>query len=202
MEISEILNTLNDNLNIFLTNAGIWAPFFSSILIFLESFLAFLPLCVFVTINVLSLGTFLGCIVSWISTTLGCFTSFLLFRLALRPVFKKFTKNNKHLYKFLKMINKMPFSRLVLIISIPITPSFFVNFAAGLSQISKKKYFYALLLAKTTIVIFWGVLGSSIVDCLTNPLVLIKVILMILSCNIIGKFFNKKFELDDIFEKQ
>lgn len=201
MEIMEFFNALNENLNTFLMNAGMWAPLLSSLLIILESTFAFLPMFVFVTINVLTLGTTIGCFVSWICTTVGCFITFFLCRIGLSPLFNRLLTNTVHLNKFMNMINNMPFSRLVLIISIPLTPSFFVNLAAGLSKIPKKEYFYALLLGKTTIVIFWGILGSSIVDCLTNPIVLIKVAFLVIASNFIGKFFNKKFDLDEVFDE-
>ena len=100
----------------------------------------------------------------------------------------------------MNLINKMSFSKLVLIISIPLTPSFFVNLAAGLSKIPKKKYLYALMLGKICIILFWGVLGTSLIDCLTNPIMFIKVVGMIVVCNLIGKVINKKFDLDKIFD--
>ena len=56
MEILEFFNGLNENLNTFLLNAGMWAPLLSSCLIVLEGTLAFLPMFVFVTINFLTMG--------------------------------------------------------------------------------------------------------------------------------------------------
>lgn len=202
MEILETFNELNESLNTFLLNAGMWAPLLSSLLIVLEAIFAFLPLCVFVTINLLTMGNIFGCIVSYCCTIAGCFLTFFLCRVGLNPFFQKFIKNKSSLSKFMNMIDKMSFSKLVLIISIPLTPSFFVNLAAGLSKIPKKKYFYALIFGKTIIILFWGFLGTSLIDCLTNPLMLIKVVLMILVCNLVSKFINKKFDLDNIFENK
>lgn len=202
MEILETFNELNDNLNTFLLNAGMWAPILSSLLIILEAIFAFLPMCVFVTINLLTMGDILGSIVSYCCTIAGCFLTFLLCRVGLNPLFQKFIKNKSGLTKFMKMIDNMSFSKLVLIISIPLTPSFFVNLAAGLSKIPKRKYFYALAFGKTIIILFWGFLGTSLIDCLTNPLMLIKVVLMILVCNLLSKFINKKFNLDNVFDNK
>lgn len=200
MEILELFNDLSNNLNTFLLNAGMWAPLFSSLLIILEGIFAFLPMCVFVTINLLSMGNIIGSLVSYCCTIAGCFLIFFLCRIGLNPLFQKFIKNKSNLNKFMKLVDNMSFSKLVLIISIPLTPSFFVNLAAGLSKIPKKKYLYALLIGKICIILFWGVLGTSLIECLTNPAVFIKVIIMIFVCNTLGKFINKKFDLDDIFE--
>lgn len=197
----EFLSNLNEIINNFLANAGMWEPLLSSVLIVLEGILAFLPLFVFVTVNLLTMGNFVGSIVSWICTILGSFIAFSLFRHGLSPLLKKFVKNPKKLNKLKKMITNMPFSRLVLIISIPATPSFFVNLAAGLSDIPKKKYLYALLLGKLCIIIFWGALGTSLVECLNNPIVLLKVVIMLVVCNLFSKLINKCFKLDDVFEE-
>lgn len=199
-EMLEFFQELDESLNTFLMNAGAWAPFLSSCLIMLEGTFAFLPMFVFVTINLLTMGNIVGSIVSFLCTLAGNFAAFYLCRIGLAPLFRKFLGNAKYLNKFMKMIAKMPFSRLVLIISIPLTPSFFVNLSAGLSKIPIKKYFYALFFGKICIILFWGILGTSLVDCLQNPIMLIKVILMVLICNIFSKFFNKHFDLDNIFE--
>ena len=202
MEILDFFYELNNNLNTFLLNAGIWAPLFSSLLIILEGIFAFLPMCVFVTINLLTMGNIIGSLVSYCCTIAGCFATFFLCRIGLNPIFQKFIKNKSGLTKFMNMINNMSFSKLVLIISIPLTPSFFVNLAAGLSKMPKTKYFYALLFGKTIIIIFWGFLGTSLIDCLKNPIMLFKVVIMILVCNLLSKFLNKKFNVDDVFENK
>ena len=200
MEIIEIFNNLNNSLNTFLLNAGVLAPILSSVLIVLEGMFAFLPVFVFITVNLLTMGNILGSIVSYICTIIGNFLTFFLCRIGLNPLFQKYIGNKRKLIKMMNLINKMSFSKLVLIISIPLTPSFFVNLAAGLSKIPKKKYLYALMLGKICIILFWGVLGTSLIDCLTNPIMFIKVVGMILVCNLIGKVINKKFDLDKIFD--
>ena len=197
----EIFNNLNEIINNFLANAGIWEPLISSIFIILEGTFAFLPVFVFMTINILTLGNIVGSVVSWICTVLGSIIAFSLFRYGVSPLLKKFIKNPKSLNKLTKMISNMPLSRLVLIISIPLTPSFLVNLAAGLSDIHIRKYLYALMLGKSCIVLFWGNLGTSLVDCLNNPIMLIKVVLMLACCNLFSKFINKCFKIDEIFEE-
>lgn len=199
MEFFEVVNNLSIELNNFLMNAGMWAPLISSLLIIAEGVLAFLPLVVFVTINVLSLGPVLGGIISWIFTTLGSLLSFLLFRKGFSSFFNKKIENNRKLEKFMNSIDELKFRQLVLIIAIPFAPSFFINLGAGLSNIALKKYFYALLLGKVFVIIFLGYIGSNIIDCFTNPIILIKVIGLILLAYILAQVVNKKFDLDGRF---
>ncbi len=198
VKIIEILKDFSNILNDFLMGLGIWAPILSSVLIVLEGIFAFLPLVVFVTINILTLGPIIGCIISWLLTTIGSFLAFYLCRKGLSGFFqKKFSKGK--LSKFMKKVDNLKFKQLVLIIAIPFAPSFFINVGAGLSNISIKKYFYALFIGKIFVILFLGYIGCNLVECLTNPLVLIKVILLIVIAYIVAQIVNKKFDLDERF---
>ena len=193
----EWLNHFDQVLNDFLMSLGIMAPILSSILIVLEGTLAFLPLFVFITINILTLGPVLGIISSWILTTLGSMICFFIFRNGIaRWIYKKTKHKGK---RFTKVINKLNFVRIVLLIAIPFMPSFFVNMGAGFSKIPTKKYFYSLLLGKMFVVLFWGYVGKNLVDCLTNPIALVKVIVLMIAAYLIATFINKKFDLDGRF---
>ena len=199
MEVLEQLNSMNTWLNDFLLDAGVLAPIFSTILVFLEGILAFLPLFVFITVNILTLGSVLGCLVSWIFTTLGCFTTFYLVRKGLSKLFDKTIQKRKNFKRLMESISNLRFNQLVLITAIPFTPSFFINLGAGLSRIPAKKYLYALIVGKIFVVIFWGYIGANIIECLTNPVALIKVIAMVVVAYIVGRIVNKKFNLDERF---
>lgn len=195
----EVFTEMEVWINDFLMNLGIMAPIISSLFIILEGVLAFLPLFVFITMNFLVLGPIFGGIISWICTIIGCMLTFYIFRLNLSAWFDKKIENKEKMMKFMNIVNNLKFTQLVLIIAIPFTPSFFVNLGAGLSHISKKKYLYALMLGKIFIVYFWGFVGSSLVECLTNPLALIKVLLMVGVAYILSVIINKKFNLDERF---
>lgn len=193
----EFFSDINTYLNDFLMNAGILAPIFSCILIFLEGTLAFLPLFVFITVNIYTMGSILGCFVSWVCTTLGSFTMFCLSRKLLNNFFQKRSKKKKYLKKIMNTVSNLSFSQLALIIAIPFAPSFFINLGAGVSKIPKLKYIYALLVGKIFIVLFWGYVGTNLIECLKNPILIIKVLIMLLIAYIISKFINRKFNIDE-----
>ena len=193
----EYFSQINEYLNDFLMNVGIWAPIFSCILIFLEGILAFLPLFVFITVNFLTLGPLFGSILSWIFTVLGGFTTFYFCRKKLSKFIDKKIAKKEKLKKFMRKVSKLKFVQILLIIAIPFTPSFFINVGAGLSKISLKKYLYALVLGKVFIVIFWGYVGTSIIECLTNPIAFLKVLGLVVVAYILGVIINKKFDLDE-----
>ena len=90
----------------------------------------------------------------------------------------------------------MTFSNLVLLIAIPFTPAFAINIVAGISEMSIKKFLPAIVLGKTFMVFFWGYIGTSLLESIKNPLILIKVLAMLLTAYIVSKIVNKKFKLD------
>lgn len=194
-----IFNELNDVINEFLMNLGILAPILSSILIVLEGLLAFLPLFVFITVNMLVMGPIFGGLISWICTTIGGFLTFYLCRKGFHDYFQRKIKNNKTIIKYNDIIDNLSFVKLVLFVAIPFMPSFFINLGAGLSNIPVKKYLYALLLGKMFIVIFWGYIGCNLIECLTNPIEFIKVVVLMIGAYIIAQVVNKKFGLDERF---
>ena len=208
MEIIEIFNSMDIWLEEFLMSAGIWAPILSSLLVFLEGIFAFLPLFVFVTVNILSLttlcgeflGTIIAIIVSWIFSTFGCYTTFILVRKVLNAPFRKKIKDKKKVNRFMNVIDGLKYSQLVLLTSIPFSPSFFINLGAGLSKVNSKKYFCALIIGKFVEMIFLGFIGVSLVECLTNPVDLIKVAIIVVAGYIVSVFVNKKFNLDERFD--
>lgn len=193
------LNELNDIINEFLLSLGILAPILSSILIVLEGILAFLPLFVFITVNILILGPLFGGLISWICTTIGGFLTFYLCRKGFHDFFQKKTKNRKLISKYNKVIDNLSFVRLVLFVAIPFMPSFFINVGSGLSNIPVKKYLYALILGKIFIVVFWGYIGTNLISCLTNPIEFVKVVILMLIAYLVAKFVSKKFDLDSRF---
>ena len=94
------------------------------------------------------------------------------------------------------MIDKMTFSNLVLLISLPITPAFLVNIVAGVSNMKVNKFLPALMIGKISLVVFWGYVGTSLIEALKNPMILIKVGIIIIIMFIISKIINKKLNLD------
>ena len=193
MEIIEFFQNINEWLDTFLEGLGPWAPIISSLLIIVEGVLAFLPLFVFVTINVHTLGFIIGGTISWFCTVLGSFITFYLCRNGLSKWFYK--KKKEH--KLMKTIDKLKFSQIVLIISIPFAPSFFINVGAGLSHIPVKKFLYSLLLGKVCVVIFCSFIGTSLLESLTNPYALIKVFLLVLAGYLVSRYVGDKYGIDD-----
>ena len=163
------------------------------ILVYMESIIPVLPLSVFITLNMITFGKVIGFIISWIGTIIGCFTSFFLSRKLKNKVEQNYKDNNK-INAVKKYIDKLSFTTLVVLIAIPFTPAFAVNIAAGLSNIDSKKFVIALLIGKLSLVYFWGFVGTSLYESITDVKVIIKIIVLVVGAYIVGKIVNKVIE--------
>ena len=187
-----ILNFFNQ----LLTILGNYGPVLCCLVIILESMLPVLPLSFFITINFIIFGNIGGLIVSWIFTVIGCMLSFALFRTGFKNWFNKNARSKKQIESIMKYIDKIPTPQLVLLLAIPFTPAFAVNIAAGLSKISRKKYFWALVQGKIFLVYFWGTIGTGLIDSITNPYVIIKIVVLVTMAYLVSSFVNKKYHIE------
>ena len=96
----------------------------------------------------------------------------------------------------MKSLEKINFSQLVIILAIPFTPAFLVNIAAGLTKMSYKRYLFALIIGKIFLVYFWGYIGVSLIESFKNPIIFVRVGILLLIAYIISKIINHKFKLD------
>lgn len=195
MNILEIIDTIINNV---LTSLGIFAPVLGCILILVESILPFLPLSVFITINAYYLGFIYGFIVSYIFTCLGCYFSYLLCKNKLSNYYEDYLnkKENKRLKKFTSGMKKLSLEKLTLLIALPFTPAFLVNIAAGLFKIDNRKYILSILIGKIFLVLFWEFIGTSLIESLKNPIVILEIVVMLTLAFLISKIVNKKFRLE------
>ncbi len=185
--IDFITNFVEGN-NIFLS------VFFGVFAIVLESIIPALPLALFIAINIIAFGNFWGFIISWLSTVAGCTLSFFICRKFRGFVERKF-KNQEKVLGFINRVDEIKFSNLMLIIAMPFTPAFSINIAAGLSKMKYKKYLLALLISKTFIVYFWGYIGSTFLQNITDVDMLIQLGVIVAILFLISKMIMKKFDI-------
>jgi len=169
---------------------------FGIFLIILESIIPALPLGVFIAFNMVAFGNVLGFVISWISTCIGCVLSYWFFsKLFSRFLMKKASRKEK-LDKTIKSMKSINFSRLVLIVALPFTPAFLVNIACGLVKVNFKKFLFAILIGKISIVYFWGFVGKSLLQSITDIKTVIIVLILLLISYILSKIVSKRFEIE------
>lgn len=177
-------------------NNQIIGLFIGMLIIVLESIIPILPLAVFIAVNMVVFGNILGFIISWVSTIIGCLLAFTICRKGLSDKFYSKIKKDGKIDKLMHEISNIKFSNLVIITALPFTAAFAVNIAAGLSTISYKKFFAAIVIAKISIVYFWGFIGTTFLESITNIAILIELGLILLIAYIISKIVMKKFNIE------
>lgn len=180
--------------NIVLNNNIFISLLVGFLIVVLESILPFLPLAVFIVINKLVFGNVVGFLISWIGTITGCVIAFMIFRKGFSDKLYKHIKKDK--YKdLMDRISNISYTALVMITALPFTAAFAVNIAAGLSKISFKKFLAAVVVAKISIVYFWGYIGTSFIESITNVWIFIRTLLIMIIVYGISKIVSIKFNI-------
>lgn len=185
----------------FVTNSTAWlisfGPIAGVILILLESIIPILPLSVFITLNVVSFGHVFGFLISWLATISGCMLSFILFRKCFQNKVYKFInkKDSERLKKIMKTITTISFSNLVVLIALPFSPAFLINIAGGISKIKVEKFFLATIIGKIIMVYFWGYIGTSLLESLSDITILVRVVVLLIIAFLFSKIVEKSLRV-------
>jgi len=192
--MQEIIDGFVTNSTEILTGFG---PIAGIILIMIESMIPVLPLAVFITLNMVSFGPFFGFLISWLATVIGCMLSFSLFRYFFSDKLYRFIKRKEQdkFASIMKSISNISFSNLVILISIPFSPAFLINIAGGLSKIKMEKFFLAIIIAKMVMVYFWGYIGTTLLESLTDITVLFKIAILLVGAFFLSKIVEKKLKV-------
>ncbi|MCR8851244.1 TVP38/TMEM64 family protein [Lysinibacillus sp. FSL R7-0073] len=167
-------------------------PVIGLLLPFLEAFLPFLPLVVFVVANASAFGLWLGFLLSWLGSAAGSYVVFLLVRHFGKHPRLRFITGSKKVQKLIKWVDMNGISPLFVLLCFPFTPSVIVNIVAGLSHIHKKFYFVVLLAGKFVMILGMSVLGYDLKSLLTSPVKLIIAAVAIVILWFIGKLIEKR----------
>ena len=185
----DIVKTIVDISTNYIADLGI---VFGFLIVLIECFIPVLPLCVFITLNINAFGFFTGLLVSWLATCIGSYLCYLFFYFLEKKYLNKylnkstFSKINKAITRF----NSITFSQLVLLITLPFTPSYLINIICGISHVNKDKYFFALLIGKVFSTSFWAYIGKSLIHSVTDIYSLIFIGVALVLAYVLSKFVS------------
>ena len=194
--MSELFNSFYEFIMNTIDALGVYGPLLGSLFIVLESIIPPLPLFVFITINFVAFGKVLGFIISWICTCIGCMISYYLVKRFFRNWIVDKIKDVNLLTKCMQYIENLSLSQVTVILSIPFTPAFMINIAAGLCNVNFKKYMTAILISKIFLVYFWGIVGTGLLESLHNPSSIITVIVMMVVAYLFSIIIKKVLKID------
>lgn len=194
--MEEIIKTCVEQLTNLVQNNNIFiSVFFGMFIIILESIIPILPLALFIAINTVVFGNVLGFIISWISTIMGCSLSFWIFRSGLSKILYHHLEKKDVGIQLMEKISTLDFTKLVLVLAIPFTPAFSINIGAGLSKMPYRKYLLALIISKLSIIYFWGFIGSTFIESMTDIGVLLKLGIILGITFLLSRIVIKYFKI-------
>ena len=191
----DIINTFIEYSTNVISNGGV---LLGMLLIIIESFIPVLPLSVFVALNTHTFGLLPGILMSWVSTCIGCFISYSIFYYVSNNVIYKHLskKTMKKVDKAIDKFKNISLSNLTVIITLPFTPAFLINILSGVSGMSRKKFLVAILIGKVFMISFWGYIGKSLVESMTDITTIIIMSIMIIIAYVLSKAVGKKANID------
>ena len=191
----DLINTIVEYSTEVISNGGI---LFGMLLIMIESFIPVLPLSVFIALNTQTFGLLPGILMSWVSTCIGCYISYLIFYYVSNNIIYKYLskKTRNKIDKAVDKFQNISLANLTVIITLPFTPAFLINILAGVSGMSKKKYIVALLIGKIFMVSFWGYIGKSFVESMTDISAIIVMSIMIIIAYALSKLIGKNANIE------
>ena len=191
----DIVSNLVEKCTNLITTGG---PLVGFLLILIESFIPALPLGVFVALNINAFGFLFGTVISWISTSLGSFLCYLLFCYLSKKVIYRLVnkKTKKKIQRNINRFKNISLQKLVLIITLPFTPSFLINILSGVAGIKKEKFLLAIGIGKIFVVMFWGYIGKSLIESMTDIKAIIFISLTLILAYILSKIIGKKMNIE------
>ncbi len=189
-----ILQSIIEFCTVFIMDGGIFFGFF---LVILESFIPVLPLSVFVALNVNAFGFLIGCFISWIASCLGSFICYLFFTYISKKIssFILSHKMNQKVHKSHYNFRDISFSHLVLLLTLPFTPTFFINVLCGVSKIDFTKFIFAIMIGKFFSIIFWGYIGKSLFESITDLSSIIYILITLIIAYFISNIISRKMNI-------
>ncbi len=161
---------------------------------FIEAFLPFLPLVVFVLANAAAYGLLEGFLLSWFGASAGAICVFMLVRKLGKKRFFIWLRKNKQVDRVTGWLERHGFGPLFLLMCFPFSPSSVINIVAALSKVSFQQFILAVLLGKTVMIFTIAYVGDSIVSFAQNPVKTIVVGICILLFWVFGKFLEQRLQ--------
>ncbi|GAA0314277.1 TVP38/TMEM64 family protein [Bacillus carboniphilus] len=199
MEFQDIQNWFTEeNIRQVIQEYRTLGPVMGILLPFIEAFLPFLPLVLFVVVNANAFGLFWGFLFSWIGSCVGAFVVFLAFRAIGKKKFFRIISQNKKVTKLTAWVERHGFGPLFILLCFPFTPSALVNIVAGLSHIKLYQYALAVMAGKFVMIIMMTFVGYDITAFLDQPVRTVIVLVVIFILWYVGKrvevSLNKRVE--------
>ena len=161
---------------------------------FIEAFLPFLPLVVFVMTNAAAYGLLKGFLLSWAGASTGGIAVFLLVRRYRHLRLLKWIHKNKQVQRVTGWLERHGFGPLFLMLCFPFSPSAVINLVAALSRVGVYQFVLAELLGKAVMIFIVSYIGDSLASFAQNPIKTVVVAIIIVILWILGKYMENRLQ--------
>lgn len=168
---------------------------------FLEAFLPFLPLIVFVMTNAAAYGLLKGFLLSWAGASTGGIAVFLLVRRYRHLKFLRWIHKNKQVQRVTGWLERHGFGPLFLMLCFPFSPSAIINLVAALSSVGIYQFVLAELLGKAVMIFIVSYVGDSLASFAQNPVKSIVVAIIIVVLWFAGNYMEKRLQSREKIQK-
>ncbi|SFL38377.1 Uncharacterized membrane protein YdjX, TVP38/TMEM64 family, SNARE-associated domain [Gracilibacillus orientalis] len=198
-EIKELVeaNEFGQLMNFLLQSYESLGPIPGFLLPFIEAFLPFLPVIVFVMTNAAAYGLLEGFILSWTGASSGAIAVFMLVRRFKHIRLLQWISRNKQVRKVTNWLERHGFGPLFLLLCFPFSPSAVINLVAAISGVGFYQFVLAVLLGKGVMILTLSFIGDSIVSFAQNPVKTIVLAIGISILWIVGKYLEKRLQKRD-----
>jgi len=160
---------------------------------FIEAFLPFLPLFVFVMANSAAYGLLKGFIYSWLGASLGAICVFLTVRKLSSWKYIATFKKHKQVEKVTKWVEERGFGLLFILLCFPFSPSAIINIVAAFSNISFRRFTLAVFLGKSVMIFSLAYVGVSFFEFTKHPIKTSIIVGCIILFWFLGKWIERLF---------
>lgn len=161
---------------------------------FIEAFFPPLPLAVLVAVNILGFGFYIGYLLSYLGTCLGTVSVYLLFKKLGSKKITPWLHKQKEYNRFQGWIQGKGILPIIILFSLPFTPSILVSVLAALSEIRKREFTLAVVAGKAIMIFILSLIGYNISDMARNPLKSILVLGLIFGFLFLAKNIFHRYE--------
>ena len=131
---------------------------------FLETLFPFLPLFLMIAFNMLAYGTVMGYLYTYIGTLAGTIAIFVFMRYISTRNFKNKRKTNPRIEKALAWIENTHPALHILVLSVPFSPTFMINYSMGLTKMSFKRFLIITTISRGILLFICIPFGLTLVN--------------------------------------
>lgn len=162
-DLREFIRSIQDVYSEFGVGAAVGLPF-------LETLFPFLPLFLMLAFNMLEHGEMLGFIYTYIGTTMGTIMIFIFMRYILTQRIKDTLLQKNRIKKALDWIETTHPILHILILMIPFSPTFMINYSMGLTKMKFKTFLLITTISRAILLFICIPFGMTLVTLMDDNL--------------------------------